>query len=370
MPKYQIIVPVFNEEKILPTILEHALNADYLKNLVIVNDASTDSTSQILSEWKTKHNLKFLHLEKNCKKEGAIYKLMQDLQKKNELAEYTVLIDADTYLESPDHRTVNEQINDAINHLEANKLSALAIRLNAVYKGRPSIFYMSAFTTYIGIQFDNWLLGKQKQLWVINGAGGIFRSQELLKILDYIEFNFETGDLQITVELMKKKEPISFYKPLLANSYVPSTLRIFFNQRRRWERGTTKVIWQDKKFYLSTIRNPSYMALALLIHLSIYLSIITSAIAYLIDPTSWQWSIKFMLYSYLGWFAFDLIKCSWVIYSNKYKVFSWFLPCLLIHGPVTLFITIPSRIYGFFEALKFLIKKNCSPTIKNPSAKA
>jgi cellulose synthase/poly-beta-1,6-N-acetylglucosamine synthase-like glycosyltransferase len=41
---FQIIIPVFNEQAILDIMLGHAKNYGYLKDLVIVNDASTDAT--------------------------------------------------------------------------------------------------------------------------------------------------------------------------------------------------------------------------------------------------------------------------------------------------------------------------------------
>jgi glycosyltransferase involved in cell wall biosynthesis len=355
---FQILVPVFNEEDILGVTLQHAKQGGYLDKLIIVNDASTDSTCQILESWKSSDGLKIYHLEKNKKKEGAIKEAIEHLEKIGVLKSYTVLIDADTYLESSrQDESVSQQITNAIISLESTGHSAYAFRLNAVYLKKPSIYWMSAFTTYVGIQFDNWLLGKQKQLWVINGAAGLFKTKDLNSIFRHMEFNFETGDLQITVDLMKQNKPIAFYKQVIANSYVPATFMRFFNQRRRWERGTTKVLWQDKKFYIKSLFPLSFLGLSLLIHLSIYISFWVALISGILDDFQWNWGIKVFLYSYLGWLAFDLAKGFFVIYKERYKNYFLYFLCELANGPITLFVIMPARLLGGAEGLIYLLKK-------------
>jgi len=350
---FQIIIPVFNEEMILAKVLTHAKDFDYIKNLVVVNDASTDTTSEILNYWEAKEPLlRVVHLKKNRKKEGAIKEVMEILLSAGELRPYTVLLDADTYLQScSDDEDVNQQIGTAISCLIDNEYTALALRLNAVYLNKPSFFWMSAFTTYIGIQFDNWLLSKQNQLWVINGAAGLFDSIALLNVLRNMTFTFETGDLQITVDLMKQKRPIAFYNRITANSYVPSTLRSFFNQRRRWERGTTKVLWVDRSFYIGAFRPPSFLALALIIHLFLYISFIVTLFSGIVDGFMWNWSAEMLLLSYLIWFIVDLAKGSWVIYKEKYTVFWLYVVCAIVNGPVWLFVIVPARIVGGLEGI-------------------
>ncbi|MBT8586693.1 glycosyltransferase family 2 protein [Polynucleobacter paneuropaeus] len=355
---FQIVMPVFNEQDILNETLIHAKEAGYIDRLIVVNDASTDATRLILNKWELEEGLKTIHLTQNKRKEGAIKEALEALKLSNQLKEYTVLIDADTYLESSSsNESISQLLNKAISSLEADNYSAFAFRLNAVFLHKPSIFWMSAFTTYIGIQFDNWLLSKQKQLWVINGAAGMFRTDDLLHIFKHMEFNFETGDLQITVDLMKQKKPIAFHKHVIANSYVPSTFTKFFNQRRRWERGTTKVLWQDKAFYAGSIFPASFMGLSLLIHLSIYISFWVALISGILDNFQWNWGIRVFLYSYVGWFIFDLAKGFWVIYKEKYSNYLLYFLCEVMNGPVTIFVIIPARLLGGMEALIYLFKK-------------
>ena len=47
--RFQIVMPAFNEGQTLEHVLQNARERGYLKHLVVVDDASTDETPQILS---------------------------------------------------------------------------------------------------------------------------------------------------------------------------------------------------------------------------------------------------------------------------------------------------------------------------------
>ncbi len=77
MSKYQnlsFVVPAYNEEKNIRTIIDKIQSLDYgvEKELVIVNDWSKDSTAQILKEFEGKEGFKILHNEKNLGKSQSV----------------------------------------------------------------------------------------------------------------------------------------------------------------------------------------------------------------------------------------------------------------------------------------------------------
>jgi glycosyltransferase involved in cell wall biosynthesis len=69
---FQVIVPVFNEEATLEKILSCAKENDYLKHIVFVDDASTDSSLKIIRKWAACEAILAISLKNNRKKEGAI----------------------------------------------------------------------------------------------------------------------------------------------------------------------------------------------------------------------------------------------------------------------------------------------------------
>ncbi|MCK5809371.1 glycosyltransferase family 2 protein [bacterium] len=73
-----IIIPVYNEENSIATLLDRVLSATLPpgveKEIVIVNDGSTDKTAEILRSYKTKKEITILSLSKNQGKGAALKK--------------------------------------------------------------------------------------------------------------------------------------------------------------------------------------------------------------------------------------------------------------------------------------------------------
>lgn len=74
MTVLSVIVPVFNEEKLLPAVLERLLNSPcpVAREWIFVDDCSTDRSAQILKEWQLKHGFKLLSQPSNSGKGAAI----------------------------------------------------------------------------------------------------------------------------------------------------------------------------------------------------------------------------------------------------------------------------------------------------------
>ena len=89
--KFQIIVPVYNEEQRLEKIFNLAKDSGYLENIVFVDDASTDSSLKILKHWVKYEKINLITFPVNAKKEGAIKAAMDILLEKDELRPYTML---------------------------------------------------------------------------------------------------------------------------------------------------------------------------------------------------------------------------------------------------------------------------------------
>ncbi|MFN8286856.1 MAG: glycosyltransferase family 2 protein [Chitinophagales bacterium] len=70
--KLSVIMPVFNEKKTIREIIAKVMAVPIEKELVIVDDASTDGTRDILKEYEGKPGIKVYYHEKNKGKTGAI----------------------------------------------------------------------------------------------------------------------------------------------------------------------------------------------------------------------------------------------------------------------------------------------------------
>ncbi|MDC0563085.1 glycosyltransferase family 2 protein [Candidatus Pelagibacter ubique] len=99
-----IIIPVFNEKKTLPTLLTKIFSIKLSKQIIIIDDKSTDGTSQIISKYKKRIN-KIIYHKKNMGK-GAAIKSAQKFIK----GEYVIIQDADLEYDPKDYLNLLDKI--------------------------------------------------------------------------------------------------------------------------------------------------------------------------------------------------------------------------------------------------------------------
>lgn len=353
---FQIIVPIYNEADVLPRILQFAACSGYLEKIFFVDDASTDGSPEILRDWLKSHNIRVLFLDENKKKEGAIRQMLEVLESREILEPYTILLDADSFFTCPkDEVTVVSALQTAIESMRARALAGMAFRIDAAIDASSNLLELCAFADYSAMQFDHWLTSHQEQLCVINGPGGLFRSDLLLETLRDMQPDFETGDLLITISLMRNGHGVAYYPEIQVKTFVPRTLSAYFKQRRRWERGTTKVLWWERGFYARLFKTPKFLAIETLIHLSIYFGIFTTILSTALSSDPFSIALKWFFITYLTWFSFNLLKGLWnKPMRNEGLLRSYILFCL-INGILWFVVTTWARLTGFIDALLFLL---------------
>lgn len=153
---------------------------------------------------------------------------------------------------------------------------------------------------------------------------------------------------------MREGHPVAFYPELQVRTYVPRTIRVYFRQRRRWERGTTKVLWWERGFYGALFRSGKLLAVEMVIHLSLYLGLIAAVLSTLLDPDPAGNALKWIACGYVFWLVVNLLKGWWNRpmraegHWRKYVVFC------AANGVLYLLVTIWARLAGFTDACLFL----------------
>ena len=72
MNKVSLIIPVYNETKTVSTVIDKVLKLEFDKELIIINDGSTDDTSHILEKYENNPIIRIYHHTKNRGKGAAI----------------------------------------------------------------------------------------------------------------------------------------------------------------------------------------------------------------------------------------------------------------------------------------------------------
>ncbi|MFA6994914.1 MAG: glycosyltransferase family 2 protein [Patescibacteria group bacterium] len=85
-----IIVPIYNEENIVAGSLPIIFNLNINKEVLIINDGSTDNTRTILQELKKKYDFKLIDQASNQGKGAAIKRGLEEIK-----GDYFIICDAD-----------------------------------------------------------------------------------------------------------------------------------------------------------------------------------------------------------------------------------------------------------------------------------
>lgn len=201
MPKLSVIIPAYNEEKTILEVVERVKKAkiSYAKEIIIVDDFSTDNTKNILKKIKYT-SIKIFHHKKNMGKGAAIRTGLR-----NSTGEVILIQDADLEYNPDEYKNLLKPI------MEGKAMVVYGSRLEAIRKNIKNMYKLH----YIGNLFltlaTNLLYGAK--ISDMETGYKVFR-KEVIKNIDLRanRFDFEP---EITAKILKKgykiyEVPISF----------------------------------------------------------------------------------------------------------------------------------------------------------------
>lgn len=117
MKKLSIIIPVYNEEETISQLVDKVYAVDigdqWSKEIIIVNDCSTDQTSEILKKIKTKHEeIRIAQQATNQGKGAALRKGI-----KISTGDYVVIQDADLEYDPEDYQILLSKLEESNAHV-------------------------------------------------------------------------------------------------------------------------------------------------------------------------------------------------------------------------------------------------------------
>lgn len=194
--KLSIIIPVFNEEKTIGQVIKNVAevkipNAE--KEIIIVDDGSTDKTAEKIKEIKPKiSNLKFIEHKKNMGKGAAVITGIE-----NAKGDYIIIQDAD----------LEYNVNDIpmlFSHIEGKKDVIYGSRLNRMPNFKKEERRAQFLAHYFGNRFLSLVTSVLYGQWVtdMETCYKLFPTAEVKNIkLNAKGFELEP---EITAKLLKK----------------------------------------------------------------------------------------------------------------------------------------------------------------------
>jgi cellulose synthase/poly-beta-1,6-N-acetylglucosamine synthase-like glycosyltransferase len=263
-PKISVLVAAKNEEKVIKRLLDVLIALDYppdKKEILVVEDGSTDRTAEICQEYAKKHPrlVKFFHQEKSNGKPAAVNFIARKASGEvvgvfdaDSVPEPDVLRKVASYFSDPQTVAVQGLIHpiNARENLLTRAAAADQAFLNAVQRGKNRF---SLFVQAIGPCF--------------------FIRKKALKRLKYWNENSLVEDIDLAVKLIREGKGVELAKDIGCWQECPPSLKCFVQQRLRWYRGiletafehSSSIIRFSRRAYdaLMTLMSPIVNALAL-----------------------------------------------------------------------------------------------------------
>lgn len=141
MPKVSIIIPAYNEGKLIKKTLEAVFDLDLEKEIIVIDDASTDNTVEQLKKLQEDFDFKLIEILKNQGKGNAIR-----IGIKQAVGFWAVVFDADLEYEATDILRLVAEAEKA----GTKKIAIYGSRFRNGYKDKFSIHYFAnRFLTFL-----------------------------------------------------------------------------------------------------------------------------------------------------------------------------------------------------------------------------
>jgi poly-beta-1,6 N-acetyl-D-glucosamine synthase len=247
-PFVSIIVPAFNEEKIIENSINSLLNLNYGNyEIIIVNDGSTDNTKAVVEKLvgykKGKAGVVKISLidKPNGGKSTALNAGIEYAK-----GEFILCMDGDSQLSS-------NSLKLAVRHFKNPKIGAVAGNVKVMNRNK---FYtdLQALEYVEGLNMVRSAQSYVRLVNIIPGPIGIFRKTALKEVQNYSNDTF-AEDADLTLKLLAKGWKIYYEPEAVSYTEAPSTLQELLKQRYRWTRGIIQSIRKHKNLLVNPTIN-------------------------------------------------------------------------------------------------------------------
>lgn len=224
-----ILIPARNEERVIGRTLEFMSKLDYPSDnleIIVLDDASTDNTSEIAHEWANEfHLIKVIDRPIGGLGKGDV--LNQGIrQSKNEIV---VVFDAD-YTPAPD------TIKRLVRWFDNPDIGLVQGKINVVNKDENLLTKMIHTERCAGFHCDQLARDKLRVTNQYGGTAGGFRRELIRKVGEWSPGTY-CEDTDLTCRTLLAGYKVKYDVTVNCGEEAPDRLKVYYKQRYRWIRG-------------------------------------------------------------------------------------------------------------------------------------
>ena len=245
--KLSIMIPAHNEEHYIQNVIESVLRCPYHnKEIIIIDDGSTDNTQKIVKEYSNKGLVKLVcHKKAKGSKPAALNPTFD-----HTTGDIIVIIDADCEISK-------NALDNIPKYFEDEKVIAAAghVKIRSGDKGIKNI--LTSLQEYEYIQSIE--LGKKfgtifNTMMGMSGAFLIIRKSAFEQVGRFNE-DVRVEDFDITLKLRKLGKKIVFAEDAIVHTYCPNNLKSLVKQRLYWSEGEIEALQKHRNI----LKDPHYL---------------------------------------------------------------------------------------------------------------
>lgn len=243
-PRVTVVIPAFNEELCIIRTLESVLVNDYdNKEVIVVDDGSTDSTLGALYRYALSHNaanVTIVHQE-NAGKATAINNGI----KNHATGELVMVLDADSILHPA-------AISRMATHFRDPQIVAAAANVKVIDSWRP--LAIAQRLEYVISHRMKRALTVLNMEYIIGGVGSTFR-RSMVEACNYYDTDTMTEDIDFTMKLINQKgnraNKVIFAADVISYTEGVTKFGSLIRQRFRWKYGRMQTFYKNRNVFFS-----------------------------------------------------------------------------------------------------------------------
>ncbi|MBC2664953.1 glycosyltransferase [Novosphingobium flavum] len=233
-PTVTVIVPAYNEERVIEASVRRILDSDWPElEVIVADDGSKDGTSAIVAAaFGDEPRVRLMTLE-NGGKASALNRALKLAR-----GEIVVALDADTQFE-------RECISRLVRWFADERIGAVAG--NAKVGNRVNLVTRWQAVEYVTAQnIERRALTRFDAIMVVPGAVGAWRRTALDAVGGYPEDTL-AEDQDLTIAIQRKGWQVAYDEEAVAWTEAPETFHALSKQRFRWSFGTLQCLWKHRR---------------------------------------------------------------------------------------------------------------------------